>query len=376
MPCPGIVPSLVEALSSAGLASGDAAVAAAKQRHGAEIYYPAFDYLRMLLALGVFVSHANTGLPHDIGNFCVQVFFALSGFLIGSILTRTRLSDLPRFYFKRTTRIWIPYAIAIVLLFLGCLAKRQELTPKLGEYFFYKATFVYNRFGLELLAASRDQAPLQGTGHHFWSICVEEQFYLVAPLIMVLFGRLRVVALLALLVTLPLLGEWVFTSILLGVLLAVSHARFGAWYRLPLGVAALGALLALAISALQLELVPYVAAAPLAAVSTVGLLARTGTTNQVGTFLGGLSYPFYLNHWIGLVLIRPTARVLGAHFAGVLVGLLVALVVSGALYWFVDRQVLRRRDAWYTPTVGRRCCEVGFTLVLIGFLGAFVLGVP
>ena len=83
-----------------------------------EVYYPLFDYVRAAAAIGVFISHSDRyGLfPTDIGHASVQIFFALSGFLIGGILLRSKREDIPRFYFNRSTRIWIPYALAILLL--------------------------------------------------------------------------------------------------------------------------------------------------------------------------------------------------------------------------------------------------------------------
>lgn len=347
-----------------------AAPTSPNRRQASEVYYPYFDYLRMVLALGVFAAHAPLDIPEHVGNFCVQVFFALSGFLIGSILVESRPSDLPRFYFKRTTRIWIPYAIAIVLLFAGCLAKGQTLTPTIAEYFFYKATFVYNWFGQAMLATSRADAPLQGTGHHFWSICVEEQFYLVAPLIMVLCGRFRSVVLAGLLVVVPLLGTWVFTSIVLGVFLALSDAHFGSWYRKRGAVLLL--LLAIGVAAylMQTTSLPYVSLAPVAAVSIVALLAHPGSGTAAGKLVGGVSYPFYLNHWIGIFFIRPVARVTGTEALGIAIGLTIAISLSAAHYWLVDKNILRYRSGWYSPKVGIRCSVAGFAAIIVGLTGA------
>jgi peptidoglycan/LPS O-acetylase OafA/YrhL len=72
------------------------------------------------------------------------VFFALSGFLIGGILLNSDAKDVPRFYFNRSTRIWIPYAIAIALLLTVTLLKQGWPDTKMWEFFTYKATFVYN----------------------------------------------------------------------------------------------------------------------------------------------------------------------------------------------------------------------------------------
>ena len=58
---------------------------------------------------------------------------------------------------------------------------KDRITAKWLEIFYYDATFVYNFFGPPQLAAYRDVMPLRATGNHFWSICAEEQFYLLAP---------------------------------------------------------------------------------------------------------------------------------------------------------------------------------------------------
>ena len=148
-------------------------------------YYPAFDYLRIGLAIIVAAAPGHAGLitwEHS-GTYAVQVFFALSGWLIGGILLRSTPRDLPRFYFNRATRIWIPYFVAIALLFTASVTKDRHIADWF-ELFFYDITFVYNFWGLERVAVL--QAPLAATGNHFWSICAEEQFYLFAPCLITL----------------------------------------------------------------------------------------------------------------------------------------------------------------------------------------------
>jgi peptidoglycan/LPS O-acetylase OafA/YrhL len=60
-------------------------------------YYPLFDWLRFALALVVFMAHAQILTWDKSGNPSVQVFFALSGWLIGGILLDSRREVLPRF---------------------------------------------------------------------------------------------------------------------------------------------------------------------------------------------------------------------------------------------------------------------------------------
>lgn len=77
--------------------------------------YAAFEVLRFLLAFTVLLSHKGVLTWENAGNLAVQVFFALSGWLVGSILCRTDRSELSRFYFNRATRIWIPYFFTVYI---------------------------------------------------------------------------------------------------------------------------------------------------------------------------------------------------------------------------------------------------------------------
>ncbi|MFV0385228.1 acyltransferase family protein, partial [Paracoccus sp. (in: a-proteobacteria)] len=87
------------------------------------IQYPLFDWLRIILASLVFVQHAQvTGLVSP-GNFAVQIFFALSGWLIGGILLKMPPAGLPRFFYDRATRIWIPYLPAVAAIYILTLLK-------------------------------------------------------------------------------------------------------------------------------------------------------------------------------------------------------------------------------------------------------------
>lgn len=332
-------------------------------------YYPLFDYLRILLALGVFAGHAhfldlNLRLPR-MGDFCVQVFFALSGFLIGGILRDSKPGDLPRFYFNRTTRIWIPYFLAILLLGAACVVKPQADRSMLAEFFIDKVTFTYNWFGATQLDKI-PQMPLHGTGNHFWSICVEEQFYLVAPLIIVLLGRFSILGILVAGGLATWLDPLSFGAITLGVLLALSEGHYGRWYRSKAAIVVFSVLLApLPYLTLRAN-APYEATAPIASFLIVALCSGHGASSRFGTFVGGLSYPFYLNHWVGLFLVKKLTAILGSVNAAIGVGLLVSLGVAAAHYVLIDRPVHQRRAGWFSRPLGLACAATGFLLVLTG----------
>ena len=117
-------------------------------------YYPWFDWLRAVLAIAVMFTHEGLSPWNQSGNFAVQVFFALSGWLIGGILLKISLKDLPRFYFNRALRIWAPYYIALLLLITASLLK-EPITLKWLEFIFYKADQLIQLFGFLVVHSGR-----------------------------------------------------------------------------------------------------------------------------------------------------------------------------------------------------------------------------
>ena len=336
-------------------------------------HYFLFDYLRFVLAAGVLAFHADSRgiLPSYLADLCVKVFFALSGFLIGGILLRTRPRDLPRFYFNRVTRIWIPYGIALALLLLGTIVYGQPLILRTLEFFFYKLTFVYNIFGPPQLERFVNLMPLKGTGNFVWSICVEEQFYLIAPLVIIFLRGLRVPVLIAVWAVCTIYPNTSvnFAPIALGVLLAISKERFGAWYlRMP-GMLGCLALCVASAAAIITGLPAYDGIAVVFAASLVALLARPGTQLPFGEVVGGLSYPLYLNHWIGLVLRKKMETRLGLGITTAdITGAVISIGLAWALFLLIDRRVLHNRARWYTPRRGVICCAFAYALLVTGLV--------
>jgi peptidoglycan/LPS O-acetylase OafA/YrhL len=341
----------------------------------AAAYFPWFDWLRIVLALVVALGHDLVLVWEHSGDLAVQVFFALSGWLIGGILLDTDRAGMARFYFNRATRIWIPYALALLFL-VGVSLLRDPVTGKWCEFVFYKLTFVYNVFGPPQLANAAAM-PLHGTGNHFWSICAEEQFYLLAPLLLVVagarFGRstLLWVALAALALSFDIYGP-----ISLGVLAALLHRRFGDWHlRRPAVVVLAAAALAAVVGLAFPDRVPYRFPAATLAISVVLLLAREGTKSRVGGFLGGVSYPLYLNHWLGIFLAHALMARFGMRDSATakVAAVVLNLALCSLLYVLVDRQIQRRRAGWFTPRLGWRLAIAGFISVGIGLAGGLWL---
>ncbi|MBL3675619.1 acyltransferase family protein [Paracoccus aerius] len=338
--------------------------------------YPAFDWLRLVLASVVFWVHAGFLQSYSAaGNFAVQVFFALSGWLIGGIIMQMTASDFPRFFYNRVTRIWLPYVAAVALLYLTAVVK-DGFAPYFWENLAYDLTLTHNLF-IQKVPAVVEALPMGGTGAHLWSIAVEEQFYLMAPLLIVLTPLGKSWTAWAFVTAFAiLLGTW-YGSVSAGVLAVMLQRRFGDWHLTNPATAFLVCLGVLTGSLLMAGLANYQYAAPIVAVVVVLLLARPGERRSIGIWAGGISYPMYLNHWTGLFAASALVSLLPqlGRFTAATGGFVFALIVSTAAYSLIDRNVQRYRGQFYTAGLGRSAMISAYVLMAVGLiLGNLVIG--
>lgn len=157
-------------------------------------FYPALDGLRAVAFLLVFLQHYQ-GLPW--GWTGVDFFFVLSGFLITGILFDTRNDPhrVRNFYIRRTLRIFpLYYGVMIVILLLYPLLRWDinwhwlAWPAYLGNYLrFLNPSVLIDGSPLQQLADFQPNATRPVNTEfmlylgHFWSLCVEEQFYLFWP---------------------------------------------------------------------------------------------------------------------------------------------------------------------------------------------------
>jgi peptidoglycan/LPS O-acetylase OafA/YrhL len=148
-------------------------------------FRPDVEGLRAVAVLAVVLSHA--GVPAAAGGYVgVDVFFVISGFLITGLLVRELQAagtvSLTRFYARRAKRL-LPQA-AIALAFV-CVAAALLFDPVRrdvvsGDVIAATLSYVNWHFAhqaVDYFAAGPDMSPVR----HFWSLAVEEQFYVVWP---------------------------------------------------------------------------------------------------------------------------------------------------------------------------------------------------
>jgi len=172
---------------------------------------PSLDGLRALSIAFVLLGHlgGTAGFPiparavsyFGVAELGVRVFFVISGFLITGLLLReidkTGTISLPRFYLRRTLRIFPPYYAMLLCIGVAAALGRLDLRP--GDLL-HAVTYTMNYHA--------DRAWPLG---HTWSLAVEEQFYLLWPAALLLLRPERgFKALIAVIALVPLvrLVEW------------------------------------------------------------------------------------------------------------------------------------------------------------------------
>ncbi len=148
---------------------------------------PSLDGLRAVSFFIVFLAHAGvSGFP---GGFGVTVFFFLSGYLITTLMRKedqkTGQINLKNFYLRRVLRILPPFYTVLVLTtslaLAGFLKSELEARAILAQALHY-SNFWIARHGWSGVAS--------GTGV-YWSLAVEEHFYLVFPALYLLLRRMN-----------------------------------------------------------------------------------------------------------------------------------------------------------------------------------------
>lgn len=364
-------------------------------------YRPDIDGLRAVAILAVVIFHA---FPSCIsGGFVgVDIFFVISGYLISNIIFKSLARgdfSLTEFYVRRIKRIFPALILVLATsLIFGWFFLLPDEFKHLGKHVIASAGFVQN-FVLLNESGYFDTASELKPLLHLWSLAIEEQFYVIYPLLILGAWRLR----LNILTTAILLGllsfglniesistdpsdtfflpQTRFWELLAGAVHAHSQlferVRHTHWlkrwifleavFRQPLAeranaarnniLSALGLLLIIgAIVGLSRENFPgWWAIAPVLGASLLILggkeawINRNFLANRAMVFLGLISYPLYLWHWPLLAF----ARIVEGHVPSIKIR--IALIISSFLlawltYRFLEKS-FRLTRLWKTQII-------------------------
>jgi len=374
-------------------------------------YMPGIDGLRAIAVLAVFVYHFHNGGGWLPGGFLgVDVFFVISGYLITSLLLsefrREGRVDLVRFWLRRARRLLpaVGVLIAVVMILavffdFGQISRlRGDALASMGYVTNWELIFSHQSYF--------EQFARPSLFRHLWSLAVEEQFYLLWPLVfaacMTRFGHRRLLigvivgalasALLMAILFHPANPNRVFygtdtraTPLLMGVALAFlwhpDRLRATTGRLAPAALDAVGAL------GLSMVVITFLTVHDYDQSLYRGgfLLLSVWTTLLIGTlahpaaqigrvvgnpalrWLGLRSYSFYLWHWPVMALTRPGIDVSIPSAPLFVLQLAATTALADVSYRYVE-QPFRRSSSWQRPDwlrIGRVGLAAAVTLVVV-----------
>jgi peptidoglycan/LPS O-acetylase OafA/YrhL len=366
--------------------------AAAAPARAERFYRPELDALRFFAFLGVFIFHAAprtmdfynaAGYPQWLssllisifgaGAYGVDLFFALSAYLITSLLLRERVAtgalDLRGFYLRRILRIWPLYLafVAFAAIFAALFPGQHLPMRYVVGYTLLAGNWIYAVYGLPASFAT----PL-------WTVSIEEQFYLAWPLALRK-ASVRIMAIIAvgILVVANAWRVWLAISaapvewieyntftrldpIAFGILLALFGHKLPQFTRLQRvallcgGAATWVAVFAFTVTGNAITVTTWRMALghPIMALASVAvLLSVLGSQNRLLRnatllYLGKISYGLYVlhefAHFCAIRLVHASTP--GMVVAQSIVGLALTIVLAAASYRWLESPFLRLKE--------------------------------
>lgn len=355
----------------------------------AKRFYPEIQGLRAISIIAVVLFHFGVGVLPG-GYVGVDIFFVISGFVITKMIAgelERGTFSVARFYKNRVVRL-----LPNLFLMIAASVVISYLVLKPYDFLQYAKSLQFSAIYLTNMVFARQQGYFDLSGDvkpllHTWSLSIEEQFYLVFPVLLILLYRLRshriavlmLIALASLWVRfdyiqqqLPSEGFFSFAGrvweFVAGALVALMPAALKDRLSGNESLSLLGLALVVASLLFLDEGVPYSGMLLLVPCLATALLIACGSGTRVGhwlggkalVFIGGLSYSLYLWHWPLIVWLRNMDHGLGC-IAETALMLLLTAAVSYVAWRYVEEPFRNNREKFSGRMVA------GMTLTFAAF---------
>ena len=347
-------------------------------------YRPEIDGLRAIAVISVIIYHLNENwLP---GGFLgVDIFFVISGFLItGIIITEIQQNSFSfkQFYTRRIKRIYPAFITVMALVsFIASAIFIYNDFNKLRKTIELAIALLSN-FYLGLTQGYFDLSANENPALHIWSLAVEEQYYLIFPLILILaykkFREIKVLLIITLILFFILLATSFipanvykevfhqpniyylsnlrFPELLVGSLLAIYH-NFSNNIQLSKLASNILAVLStlLLFSCLFLMnndiayipgvtlILPCIFTALIIHTSLQNNIIKLCLSNKVMVFIGKISYSLYLYHWIFIALAYYITGSKQIEGITVLIVVILTIVFSITSYYLIEQPIRKSK---------------------------------
>lgn len=336
-------------------------------------YRPSIDGLRAFAVLSVIGFHAFPGYVSG-GFIGVDIFFVISGYLITNSLLidqKNHCTSIIKFYQRRIRRIFPALGLVITAcLAFGWVALLSDEYTYLGPHAAGGASFVsnlvyWNEAGY--FDYSSELKPLL----HLWSLGIEEQFYIVYPVILIIIWHWKL-PLKATIVALTFISFWIANTqiatdpvatfyspisrgweLLVGGLLAASQDTIKLLsYKRYADIASLLGLFLLIAGVIGMTnnipfpggwaLIPVLGATLIIASGETAYINKYILNHQILVWVGLFSYPLYLWHWplLAYAKILDSGEVPRAHR---IAAILIAGIMGWATYRFIEKPLQRKK---------------------------------
>jgi peptidoglycan/LPS O-acetylase OafA/YrhL len=341
--------------------------------HNKHSYIPHIDGLRAVAVLSVVIYHAFPTVIKA-GFMGVDVFFVISGYLITSILLNELENgtySLLNFYKRRIKRLFPALILVIATVYsIGWFMLIENEFIAMNKHILGGAGFISNII-LWFEAGYFDQSSHYKLFLHFWSLGVEEQYYIVIPILIYVLYKLRfniliIVALLAFTSFIygyvligadktaafynPLARSWeLLAGTMLAILMRQGKTRLFEWQ-----ITAIIGLFLILVPILIFNkdiafpglyaLMPVTGAVLVIAAGEKAWVNRVILGNRLAIFIGLISYPLYLWHWSLLSFLHINEQANPSSIKR-LAAVCLSFLLAYLTYRFVEKPLKKRDNA-------------------------------